>query len=113
MYKMILTKKHIKNTIFPNTSCYTLLQIKKLIDSKKIVSFVNHFFFKYSQKKRERNNIQTINTTCYTTFLFISFLSLNRCCKRTPWLGKFHVYSLIDSYSLPSPGKFRSPWWIV
>lgn len=52
MYKMILTKKHIKNTIFPNTSCYTLLQIKKLIDSKKIVSFVNHFFFKYSQKKK-------------------------------------------------------------
>lgn len=52
---MIFTlKKHIKNTIFPKTSCYTLLRIKKLIDSKEIVSSVNHFFFKYSPKKENR-----------------------------------------------------------
>lgn len=54
---MIFTlKKHIKNTIFPKTSCYTLLRIKKLIDSKEIVSSVNHFFLNTPQK-REQNNI--------------------------------------------------------
>lgn len=55
---MIFTlKKHIKNTIFPKTSCYTLFRIKKLIDSKEIVSSINHFFFKYSPKKEENRII--------------------------------------------------------